>query len=122
MGHPASLKQFAEWFRYTYPQQAAEEDEADKLAEQKAGDGSKPRNGLRSKWEKYKKEFASTQVRSSTSSNDHIFSISHLYINIETEKYVSCCSCKRCLTIIENHHGSVKNMIPRRNLPSCVPE
>jgi hypothetical protein len=56
------LKQFAEWFRYFYPQQATEEDMADKLAEQEAGDGSKPRNGIKSKWEKYKKDFAVIQV------------------------------------------------------------
>ncbi|KAG5640931.1 hypothetical protein DXG03_006609, partial [Asterophora parasitica] len=61
--YPASLKQYAEWFRYFYPQQAAEEDNADKLAEQDAGDGSKPRNGIKSKWEKYKKDFASTQLQ-----------------------------------------------------------
>lgn len=40
-----------------------EEDNADKAAEQEAGDGSKPRNGIRSRWEKYKKEFAAQQVR-----------------------------------------------------------
>ena len=59
---PATLKQYAEWFRYFYPQQAIEEDNADKAAEQEAGDGSKPRNGIRSKWEKYKKDFAANQV------------------------------------------------------------
>jgi hypothetical protein len=56
------LKQYAEWFRHTFPDQAAEEDAADKAAEQAAGDGSKPRNGLKTKWEKYKKEFAANQV------------------------------------------------------------
>jgi hypothetical protein len=56
------LKQYAEWFRYSYPTQATEEDQADKAAEHEAGDGSKPRNGIKSKWEKYKKEFAATQV------------------------------------------------------------
>lgn len=60
--YPASLKQYADWFRYFYPSQAAEEDTADKAAEQEAGDGSKPRNGIKSKWEKYKKDFAATQV------------------------------------------------------------
>ena len=39
-----------------------EEDNADKAAEQEAGDGSKPRNGIRSRWEKYKKDFAAQQV------------------------------------------------------------
>jgi hypothetical protein len=56
------LKQYADWFRYFYPALATEEDNADKAAEQEVGDGSKPRNGIRSKWEKYKKDFAATQV------------------------------------------------------------
>jgi hypothetical protein len=60
--YPSSLKQYAEWFRYYYPQQAIEEDNADKAAEQEAGDGSKPRNGIKAKWENYKKDFAATQV------------------------------------------------------------
>ena len=60
--YPASLKQYADWFRYFYPAQATEEDNADKAAEQEVGDGSKPRNGIKSKWEKYKKDFAATQV------------------------------------------------------------
>ena len=63
LDYPASLKQYAEWFRYFFPQQASEEDSLDKQAEIEAGDGSKPRNGIRSKWEKYKKDFASNQVR-----------------------------------------------------------
>ncbi|KAH7930063.1 hypothetical protein BV22DRAFT_1055685 [Leucogyrophana mollusca] len=61
--HPATLKQYAEWFRYFYPQQATEEDNADKAAEQEAGDGSKPRNGIRSLWEKYKKDFVANQLQ-----------------------------------------------------------
>jgi len=61
--YPAGLKQYAEWFRYYYPQQAIEEDNADKAAEQEASDGSKPRNGIKSRWEKYKKEFSANQVR-----------------------------------------------------------
>lgn len=63
MDHPATLKQYAEWFRYYFPTHATEEDNADKAAEQEAGDGSKPRNGIRTRWEKYKKEFMSNQVR-----------------------------------------------------------
>ena len=63
LDYPASLKQYAEWFRYFFPQQAAEEDTLDKQAEIEAADGSKPRNGIRSKWEKYKKDFSSNQVR-----------------------------------------------------------
>lgn len=61
--YPASLKQYAEWFRYYFPQQAIDEDNADKAAEHEAGDGSKPRNGIKSKWEKYKKDFAATQLQ-----------------------------------------------------------
>lgn len=57
------MKQYAEWFRYYFPQQAAEEDSADKAAEQEAGDGSKPRNGIRARWEKYKKDFAAQQLQ-----------------------------------------------------------
>lgn len=71
--YPASLKQYAEWFRFFYPQQAIEEDNADKAAEQEAADGSKPRNGIKSKWDKYKKDFAASQV-----SIPHSFSYPHL--------------------------------------------
>lgn len=60
--YPATLKQYAEWFRFNYPQQAIDEDNADKAAEQEAGDGTKPRNGIKMRWEKYKKEFAAAQV------------------------------------------------------------
>jgi len=60
--YPASLKQYAEWFRYFYPQQAIDEDNADKAAEAEAGDGSRPRNGIKTKWEKYKKDFSATQA------------------------------------------------------------
>lgn len=59
----ASLKQYAEWFRHYYPQQANEEDQADKAAELEAGDGSKPRNGIKARWEKYKKEFLAQQLQ-----------------------------------------------------------
>ncbi|KDQ65023.1 hypothetical protein JAAARDRAFT_117492 [Jaapia argillacea MUCL 33604] len=60
---PASLKQYAEWFRYYYPQEAIEEDNADKAAEQAAGDGTKPRNGIKTRWEKYKKDFNAAQLQ-----------------------------------------------------------
>ncbi|VDC04076.1 unnamed protein product [Peniophora sp. CBMAI 1063] len=63
LDYPASLRQYAEWFRYHYPDQAAEEDKADRQAEAEAGDGSRPRNGIRSRWEKYKKEFAASQLQ-----------------------------------------------------------
>ncbi|KAH9045722.1 hypothetical protein EDB85DRAFT_1908092 [Lactarius pseudohatsudake] len=63
LDYPASLKQFAEWFRYYYPQAAAEEDSSDKAAQQQAGDGSKPRNGIKLRWEKYKKSFAAQQLQ-----------------------------------------------------------
>ncbi|KAI0069110.1 hypothetical protein BV25DRAFT_1818065 [Artomyces pyxidatus] len=61
--YPATLKQYAEWFRFFYPQQATEEDNADKAAEHEAGDGTKPRNGIKSRWEKYKKKFAASQLQ-----------------------------------------------------------
>ncbi|KAK7695549.1 hypothetical protein QCA50_000185 [Cerrena zonata] len=63
LDYPATLKQYAEWFRYYFPSQAAEEDSADKAAEQEAGDGSKPRNGIRARWEKYRKEFSAQQLQ-----------------------------------------------------------
>ncbi|KAH8829755.1 hypothetical protein DL96DRAFT_1590281 [Flagelloscypha sp. PMI_526] len=62
--YPASLKQFADWFRHTHPKDAQEEDSADKAAETEAGDGSRPRDGIRARWEKYKKEFAAKQLQS----------------------------------------------------------
>ena len=62
LDYPASLKQYADWFCFYYPQQAQEEDNADKAAEQEAGDGSKPRNGIKARWEKYRKDFAAQQV------------------------------------------------------------
>lgn len=61
--YPASLKQYADWFRYFFPQKAIDEDNADKAAEQEAGDGSKPRNGIKSHWEQYKKDFSSNQLK-----------------------------------------------------------
>ncbi|ETW84534.1 hypothetical protein HETIRDRAFT_35037 [Heterobasidion irregulare TC 32-1] len=63
LDYPATLKVYAEWFRYYYPQQAIDEDNADKAAEQEAGDGSRPRNGIRTRWEKYKKDFAASQLQ-----------------------------------------------------------
>ncbi|KAF9076653.1 hypothetical protein BDP27DRAFT_1313687 [Rhodocollybia butyracea] len=63
LDYPANLRQYAEWFRYYFPHQATDEDNADKAAEQEAGDGSKPRNGIRSRWEKYKKDFSANQLQ-----------------------------------------------------------
>lgn len=63
LDYPATLKQYADWFRYFFPQEATEEDNADKAATQEAGDGSKPRNGIKSRWEKYKKEYAQKQLQ-----------------------------------------------------------
>ncbi|KAL5508542.1 hypothetical protein ACEPAH_6161 [Sanghuangporus vaninii] len=63
LDYPASLKQFAEWFRWHYPKEANEEDQADKAAEQEAADGTKPRNGIRTRWEKYKKDFLAQQLQ-----------------------------------------------------------
>ncbi|KAI0002946.1 hypothetical protein BJV74DRAFT_876354 [Russula compacta] len=63
LDYPASLKQYAEWFRFYFPQAAAEEDISDKAAQQQAADGSKPRNGIKLRWEKYKKSFAAQQLQ-----------------------------------------------------------
>lgn len=64
--HPAQLKHFADWFRFMYPEEAAEEDRLDRLdgdALREAGsEAPKPRDGVRSRWEKYKKEFATQQL------------------------------------------------------------
>ena len=61
-----AAKQFADWFRYTYPEEAAEEDRLDRLegdALREAGsEAPKLRDGVRSRWEKYKKDFAVQQV------------------------------------------------------------
>jgi len=58
--HPASLRQYAEWFRAVYPKEAKEEDEADRAAEKEAG--KRTRDGIRALWEKYKKQHAAGQV------------------------------------------------------------
>ncbi|EIW82450.1 hypothetical protein CONPUDRAFT_53735 [Coniophora puteana RWD-64-598 SS2] len=63
LDHLATLKQYAEWFRYFHPQQAADEDAADKAAEQEVGNGTKPRNGIKARWEKYKKDFLGNQLQ-----------------------------------------------------------
>ena len=59
--NPATLRQFAEWFRCTYPAEAKREDDADRLAEKEAG--RKTRDGIRARWEKYKKQHGANQVR-----------------------------------------------------------
>lgn len=56
-----TLRQYADWFRATYPKEAKEEDEADRAAEKEAG--RKTRDGIRARWEKYKKKHLSMQVR-----------------------------------------------------------
>lgn len=91
--YPATLKQYAEWFRYYYPQQASEEDNADKAAEQEAGDGSKPRNGIRARWEKYKKDFAAQQV-SVTSIHPNFFSTSLVTYRSVDVSYLCCASLR----------------------------
>ena len=117
MDHPATLKQYAEWFRYYFPQQATEEDNADKAAEQEAGDGSKPRNGIRTRWEKYKKEFMATQVRTLLSPPSIAVWILLPTITFEdlTESSYLYCSCRRCLTITGSLLGLQRSMIPHQN-------
>ena len=86
--YQASLKQYADWFRYYYPQQAIEEDNLDKAAEHDAGDGSKPRNGIKAKWEKYKKEFAATQVSTVIVATSPCYVISILACQLMTELFL----------------------------------
>lgn len=125
MDFPATLKQYAEWFRYHYPQQANEEDVADKAAEQEAGDGSKPRNGIKTRWEKYKKEFLAQQVSHHYTllKNYNTFTLllatysfyNYLMPTMYTE-LVLYCSFKLCLTITESLHGLQRSMILLQNL------
>lgn len=58
--HAASLRQYAEWFRAFYPKEAKEEDDLDRQAEKEAG--KRVRDGIRARWEKYKKQHAAIQV------------------------------------------------------------
>ncbi|EJD54073.1 hypothetical protein AURDEDRAFT_110707 [Auricularia subglabra TFB-10046 SS5] len=60
MDSPASFKQFAEWFRHTYPTQTTEDDIADKIAAD--ANEQKPKM-MRVRYEKYKKEFHCRQVQ-----------------------------------------------------------
>ena len=118
--YPASLKQYADWFRYFYPAQATEEDNADKAAEQDVGDGSKPRNGIKSKWEKYKKDFAATQVRALSFSVTFSYGVFVLHIYVYRVgalrlKTVMYCSFRQCLNTIGNRLGLPKNMIQPQN-------
>ena len=126
--YPASLKQYAEWFRYYYPQQAQEEDSADKAAELEAGDGSKPRNGIRARWEKYKKDFAAQQVstlypflsplRSCECGCSASISISEVSLERLTKLCCHIISSNACLSTIGSRHGSQKSMTPLLNLYS----
>lgn len=123
MDHPATLKQYAEWFRYYFPQQATEEDNADKAAEQEAGDGSKPRNGIRARWEKYKKEFMASQVRTllplPSIAVQMPFPTMTLDVDLTEFSYLYC-SCKRCLTITGSLLGLRINMIQQRSFQRSV--
>lgn len=120
MDYPATLKQYADWFRYNFPQQASEEDSADKAAEQEAGDGSKPRNGIRTRWEKYKKEFLAQQVSHSRIILNQL-SISALFwnncfVNTMYTESVLYCSFRLCLIITESLLGLQRSMILHQNL------
>lgn len=126
--YPASLKQYAEWFRYYYPQQAQEEDSADKAAELEAGDGSKPRNGIRARWEKYKKDFAAQQVSTPYSSwsfpcpcgcgRSALMPVFGLSLEHLTEQCCHVISFSACLSTIGSHHGSQRSTTLPLNLYS----
>ena len=124
LDYPATLKQYAEWFRYYCPQQANEEDIADKAAENEAGDGSKPRNGIKTRWEKYKKEFLAQQVSifqfiSSFPDLQELRLRLHVWFlifNLMAETIVLYRSFKLCLTITESLPGLRRSMIRLQNL------
>ncbi|KAF8529256.1 hypothetical protein BU17DRAFT_80457 [Hysterangium stoloniferum] len=59
--HPATLRQYAEWFRANYPKEAKDEDDADRASEKEAG--KKTRDGIRARWEKYKKQHGAIQLQ-----------------------------------------------------------
>lgn len=133
--YPASLKQYADWFRYHYQSQAAEEDSADKQAEQEAGDGSKPRNGIKTRWEKYKKDFAATQVSHSSHFREflcvctlcgsgpvtvHVFCSHLIIVYSSTKHHLAYCSFKPCLNTTGNHHGLPKNMTQHQTSKTCA--
>ena len=105
LDYPASLKQYADWFRYYHPQQAMEEDNADKVAEQEAGDGSKPRNGIKTKWEKYRKDFSAQQVR---------VGFGAVRVWALTSRFGSYNGCS---IIIASHHGSRRSTTRLLNSP-----
>ena len=117
---PASLKQYAEWFRYTYPQQASDEDIADKTAEQEAGDGSKPRNGIKARWEKYKKDFLAMQVSRFLFFRSYLGRVLVMFPQI-WGRYVLLAefslyrSCKHCLIITRSRPGLRRSMTLLRN-------
>ena len=85
-----------------------EEDNADKAAEQEAGDGSKPRNGIRSRWEKYKKEFAAQQVR--PLARVSAFPSAHHDVSVHSSNV--------CLSTIGSRHGSQRSTTLLLNLNS----
>lgn len=132
---PATLKQYADWFRYYFPQQAIDEDQADKLAEQEAGDGSRPRNGIKSRWEQYKKDFLQKQVSSLSLSPVMLPSFS---IALSLTHLFPCCylnqiqfsyrvllndlydSFRSCSTTTESRRGLLRDMTPSSQ--TCGPE
>lgn len=124
---PASLKQYAEWFRFYYPQQAIDEDQADKLAEQMAGDGTRPRNGIKARWERYKKDFLQKQVSSILRLRlftciiclDSLPYLLNLEYNISLNVLYD--SFKFCLTSTGSPLGSLRGMIPSccHSAPEC---
>lgn len=83
-----------------------EEDNADKVAEQEAGDGSKPRNGIKTRWEKYKKELTTIQV------NFGIYNGSCDKVLI----LVVTVSSSACFGITEKHLGLPRSTIQRLSL------
>jgi hypothetical protein len=98
--------------------EATEEDNIDITAEQEVGDGSKPCNGIKNKWEKYyKKDFAATQV---SVLHFPITSLRHIRCSFIIHIFLSSWSnwAKSMYCSFQNtgnHLGLPKNMIQHLN-------
>jgi hypothetical protein len=106
LDYPAPFKQFAEWFRHTYPGQTADDDATDKANSENDSSDPKPKM-MKVRHEKYKKALAATQVNNAFA--DH------------TSSYSSKSHSSRFYLIItKSHRGSSSDTIPLRLTSTCV--
>ncbi len=76
LDYVVQLKHFAEWFRFAHPDIAMMEDRVENEPS-RDGDGTRPKDGIRVRWEKYKRDFAISQVnRLSTRCSNSLSGIS----------------------------------------------